>query len=48
MKDVKGFVLVVLLMVGFILAAFGNLIGYGIVLAMAVTQACVVFDEATK
>jgi hypothetical protein len=48
MKDLQGLVLVVLLMVGFILAAFGNLIGYGIVLAMGLTQTCLMIDKASK
>ena len=48
MKDVKGFLLVVLLMVGFILAAFGNLFGYGLVLALALTQTCLMIEKATR
>jgi hypothetical protein len=48
MKDIKGLVLVAGLIAGFILAAFGNLIGYGIVAGMALTQACVTIDKASK
>jgi len=48
MKDIKGLVLVAGLMVGFILAAFGNLIGYGIIAGMALTQACLTLDRASK
>jgi hypothetical protein len=48
MKVDKGFVLVVGLMVGCILAAFGNLIGYGIIAGMALTQACLTLDKASK
>jgi hypothetical protein len=48
MKDVQGFLLVVLLMIGFILAAFGNLFGYGLVLALALTQTFLMIDKASK
>jgi hypothetical protein len=48
MKIDKGFVLVVGAMVGFILAAFGNLVGYGIIAGMALTQACLTLDRASK
>jgi hypothetical protein len=40
MKDIKGLVLVAGLMVGFILAAFGNLAGFGICAGIALSQAC--------
>jgi hypothetical protein len=48
MKIDKGLVLVAGAMVGFILAAFGNLIGYGIIAGMALTQACLTLDRASK
>ncbi len=48
MKVDKGLVLVAGLIVGCILAAFGNLIGYGIVAGMALTQACLTLDRASK
>ena len=37
-KEVKGFVAVVGLVAGLILAAFGNPIGFGIVAGIALTQ----------
>ena len=40
MKDIKGLALVVGLMVGFILAAFGNLAGFGIIAGIALSEAC--------
>ena len=48
MKEVKGFLLVVLLMVGFILAAFGNMFGYGIIAGMALTQTCLMINNASE
>jgi hypothetical protein len=40
MKDIKGLALVVGLMAGFILAAFGNLAGFGIIAGIALSEAC--------
>jgi len=40
MKVDKGFVLVVGLMVGCILAAFGNLTGFGMIAGIALSEAC--------
>jgi hypothetical protein len=40
MKLDKGLVLVVGLMVGCILAAFGNLAGFGIIAGIALSEAC--------
>jgi hypothetical protein len=42
----KGLVLVAGLMVGGILAAFGNPIGYGIIAGMLLTQACLTVKDA--
>jgi hypothetical protein len=40
MKDIKGLVLVAGLIAGFILAAFGNLAGFGIIAGIALSEAC--------
>jgi len=40
MKDIKGLVLVVGLMAGFILAAFGNFVGFGIIAGIALSESC--------
>lgn len=48
MKVDKGLVLVAGLILGGILAAFGNLFGYGIIAGMALTQACLTLDKASK
>jgi len=46
--EAQGLVLVVGLMVGLVLAAFGNLVGYGIVAGMALTQACLTVDKSAR
>ena len=48
MKIDKGLVLVAGLIVGGILAAFGNLVGYGIIAGIALTQACLTVDKASR
>ena len=48
MKIDKGFVLVVGLITGAILAVGGNVFGYGIIAGIVLTQACLSINDTAK